>query len=62
MAVFFKGEDGKSYKMWLDTTYGNYSRWRGVLQKGTILNGLKVKSGTLLDADSMITLIQKGGN
>lgn len=60
MAVFFKGEDGKAYKMWLDITYGNYNRWRNVLRKGTILDSLRVKSGTLIDADSMIQLIQMG--
>lgn len=51
-AVFFKGDDGKAYKSWIDPNNGNFRRWQGLLTKGNVLTGLRIKSGTLIDADS----------
>lgn len=51
-AVFFKGSDGLSYRTWIDPGNGNYRRWEGVMKVNTVLTGLKVKAGRLIDADS----------
>lgn len=49
--VCFKCEDGKSRTAWIDSGYGNYSRWQHYLTVGMSLDGLNVKS-TGIDADS----------
>lgn len=51
-AVFFKGDDGKSYKTWLDPANGNFRRWEPLMKEDMIITGLKIKSGRLIDADS----------
>ena len=51
-AVFFKGDDGKSYKTWLDPKNGNFKRWGNWLHVGNVLKGIRIKHGNLLDADS----------
>jgi hypothetical protein len=51
--VFFKTEDGKSFRTCLTPQCGNYSNWRG-LKKGDIVDGLVIKNKGLIDADSLI--------
>lgn len=58
-AVFFKGDDGKAYKSWIDPGNGNFKRWSGLLVKGNVLKGLRIKGGTLIDADSFPVLVQQ---
>jgi len=53
--ITFKGEDGKSYRTWVATNNGNFARWSDIIfkwGKGTVLSGLIVKKGNLIDADS----------
>lgn len=50
--VTFKSEDGNSYVTWLDPKNRNWKKWDGVLEIGNNLDGLKVKKGNLIDADS----------
>ncbi len=58
-AVFFKGDDGRAYKTWLDPKNGNYKRWEGVMKRGNVLMGLNIKgNGTLIDADSFPRLVE----
>lgn len=54
-AVFFKGDDGVAYRSWIDPKNGNFSRWSGLLVKGKVLTGLRIKNGKLIDADSFPT-------
>lgn len=51
-AVFFKADDGKSYRTWLDPLNGNFKRWKDLLKVGKVLDGLVVKYKNLIDADS----------
>lgn len=47
--------DRKEYfwaKTDLVTTFGNYGRWRDLLKIGNILDNLKMKNKTTVDADS----------
>ena len=63
--VFFKGEDGKTYKTCLYPRLKNFSRWYPVLksfqeeQKKEIwLKNLIVLKKNLLDADSLFNVIR----
>ena len=57
-AVFFKGDDGKSYKSWVDPNNGNFKRWENLLKVKNILTGLNIKgNGNLIDADSYPKLV-----
>lgn len=52
-AVFFKADDGRSYKTWLDPKNGNYRRWEGLMKVDNVLTGINLKgNGNLIDADS----------
>lgn len=58
--VFFKGDDGKAYRTWLDPANGNYRRWQGLMKVGNVLTGINLKgSGNLLDADSFPRLVEQ---
>ena len=48
----FLGSDNKRYYTCLDPRKKNFIRWNRVLEVGTVLKNLKVKSGNLIDADS----------
>lgn len=53
--LFFKGEDGKSYRSWIDPKNRNFRHWAYVIASvpiGTLLDGLVQKTKTLIDADS----------
>lgn len=57
-AVFFKGDDGHSYKTWLDPNNGNFRRWEGLMKVGNVLTGINLKgNGNLVDADSFPRLV-----
>lgn len=57
-AVFFKGDDGKAYRTWLDPHNGNYARWQGLLKVGNVLTGINIKGNQrLVDADSFPRLV-----
>lgn len=51
-AVFFKADDGLSYRTWLDEANGNFKRWEKHLHVDIVLTNLKIKAGRLIDADS----------
>ena len=55
----FQGEDGKSYRTWVATNCGNYHRWRPIIEKGrgTAVEGLNIKAGRLISADSFPRVI-----
>jgi hypothetical protein len=53
--IFFKGDDGHSYKTCIFPECRNYERWKVYIEKnavGTLLSGLMVKKDRLFDADS----------
>ena len=63
--VFLKGEDGRSFKTCLYPRFGNFARWKPIIDKWAALkysvselwiNNLNVKSGNLIDADSQIKM------
>lgn len=54
--IFFKGEDGKSYRTMTASSYRNFRLWRALCENpdnavGVICEGLHVKSEGLIDAD-----------
>lgn len=55
--LFFKGEDGKSYRTCLSPNYRNWKRWEGTLKVGTVVGGLVVKRPGLIDADSRPVIV-----
>ena len=58
-AVFFKADDGRSYKTWLDPNNGNFKRWQNLMKVGNVLTGVNLKgNGTLVDADSFPRLVK----
>ncbi len=54
----FKLETGKSAKTYTGEQFGNFQRWRPLLDlpKGTQVEGLVMRSQTLIDGDSDITI------
>jgi len=57
--LFFKGEDGKSYRSCLYPNYGNFRRWQDIIGKENIaLDGLIAK-GKMIDADSFPRIIKE---
>jgi hypothetical protein len=59
--VFFKGEDGLSYKTCLYPKFHNFERWRQVvgLPIGSVIDVLVQKSN-LINADMFPVIISKG--
>lgn len=64
--VFFKGDDGKSYRTCLSPICGNFKRWQPIIEKVRAgweiwLDNLvtrKDKDGRLIvDADSLFTIV-----
>jgi len=55
--VFFKNEQGESYKTCLYPNMRNFARWRSVMKQGAVLTNLIVKSKKLIDADSHFNFI-----
>ena len=66
--LFFKNTEGASFKTCVAPYYGNYRRWRPVIdmfykeQRELWLDGLivKGKTGRLIDADSDFKIIPDG--
>lgn len=60
--LFFKGENGKSYRSCVSPAYGNWSNWQKIVnnfskESPVWLDNLLVK-GELIDADSRPTIIE----
>ena len=57
--VFFKSEDGKSYRTCIRPGFENWERWREHLRQGEAiwLDGLRVLKPGMIDADSWPTKI-----
>jgi len=59
--AYFKTEEGKSYKSWIDPKNRNYSKWTSILNKGagTKVEGLRVfdEERKIVDADSEVKAI-----
>lgn len=60
--ICFKGEDGKSYRTWTGKQFFNFIRWFRVIdlfhsniKREIWLDGLIIKSGNLIDADSLFS-------
>jgi hypothetical protein len=56
--VCFKCEDGKSRSSWIDSGFGNYSHWNGLLKVGNSLDGLTLNTRGNIDADSYPRIIR----
>ena len=50
-ALFIKGDNGQSYKTWIDSGYGNYKFWKDKMVVGNVLSGLKEAKKGVIDAD-----------
>lgn len=57
--IFFKGDDGKSYRTCVDPANRNYSNWKEIMQPGYVLKGIRIKFGNLIDADSRPVVVRK---
>ncbi len=61
--MFFRGDDGKSYRTCLSPSCGNFKRWRPIIDriqsglKDIWLDGIIVRGKNLIDADSMFTVV-----
>jgi len=53
--IFFKGEDGRSYKTMVVPIYRNFKYWQWVINHGVgkWLDGLFLKERDIIDADSV---------
>ena len=59
--VCFKSLDGKSYISYIYPKMRNYTRWKLVLDVGTVLSGLRTVKGrkNMIDADSRFTVVKQ---
>jgi len=60
MLMIFQGfDDNKKYTTWIVPEFRNFKNWQKVLEsgKGTILDGLKIKTGNIIDSDSCFTVV-----
>jgi len=64
--IFFKSDEGKSYKTCIYPRYGNFARWKPIIERWESikysiqelwLNGLITKSKNLIDADSYFEIL-----
>ena len=55
--VFFKDDNGKSFKTCLYPTMRNFLRWKTVMKVGAVLTNLSIKEKNLIDADSWFNFI-----
>lgn len=53
--IFFKGDDGRSYKTMVNLIYRNFKYWQSVINHGIgkWYDGLFIKKDDLIDADSV---------
>jgi predicted RNase H-related nuclease YkuK (DUF458 family) len=61
--AYFRDDQGQSYKSCLYKECKNYSRWVPVIQhvingKTVVLDGLKIKDKTLINADSKFNVVK----
>jgi len=60
--LFFKGEDGKSYRSCVTPACRNFAQWKLFLGRENVwVEGLMVKSKNMIDADSVPKLCREGG-
>lgn len=61
--IFWKGDDGVSYKTCVYEKFRNFARWGNVIRKGA---GTRVENllarGKMIDADSFPRIVQEVGN
>lgn len=55
--VFFKDENGKSFRSCIYVNMRNFEKWKRVLKSGMVLDNLKLKQKGLIDADSNFNVI-----
>ena len=55
--VFFKDENGKSFRSCIYKNMRNFQKWEKVLKPGMVLDNLKLKIKGLIDADSQFQII-----
>lgn len=60
--VFFKGEDGSSYRTCISPTCGNFKRWAPIINQVRAgmeiwLDGLILYGRKIIDADSMFKVV-----
>jgi len=56
--VCFRMEQGGSARSFISENMKNYTKWKPLLEKGNIIDGLKMK-GDLIDGDSVPVLFFK---
>lgn len=63
--IFFKGEDGKSYRTMTGDQFGNYRRWYDIVEQWNKnsatpceiwLKGLVIKRDRIIDADCLFEI------
>jgi len=59
--LFFRSDEGKSYRSWLYPFCNNFVKWKLVLEsgEGTEIENLKLKTPHIVDADSEPRIIRK---
>lgn len=55
--VFFKDQDGKSFRSCIYQNMRNFSKWKNVLKNGMVLSNLVLKQKGLIDADSNFQIL-----
>lgn len=55
--VFFKDQNGKSFRSCIYENMRNFAKWKRILKPGMVLDNLSLKSKGLIDADSQFQII-----
>ena len=55
--VFFKDQNGKSFRSCIYQNMRNFAKWKNVLKNGMVLDNLTLKDKGLIDADSQFHII-----
>jgi len=62
--LFFKGEDGQSYRTCIYPKFGNFRRWESIIRQFLMnrseiwLANLRLKGQRLIDADSLFEVVK----
>tara|TARA_R110000751_G_scaffold82206_2_gene165494 strand:- start:272 stop:583 length:312 start_codon:yes stop_codon:yes gene_type:complete len=55
--VFFKDENGKSFRSCIYVNMRNFEKWKSILKSGMVLDNLRLKQKGLIDADSNFNVV-----
>ena len=55
--VFFKDQNGKSFRSCIYQNMRNFAKWHKILRSGMVLDNLSLKAKGLIDADSSFQIV-----